>query len=345
MPVARPPPRAPGAATDGSARRSRCSKQDTSGTDRGAAMTLEHGRRCLLLLHRVRPSRPHRSPGAEGDSAAEHSGARTGDPEPKQTANTQITRRLYISVSTVRSHLDQIPGQDRLPPPRRPDQAGPPPPACVTEAPGVGRRRPKRRMPGTLAGQRPPPCAAKSVWVILPNPRPGREEGQSGPCPAPGRHGRPVDQQPERLRPNGQEHPMGRDPRPPQHPGTGSDRSGRPSQHRACAPYPGRRSPATAVLPAGAHRHARGRSSRGARLCRSAHRRSAAVRPHPAAASAAAATNYGETHSPGYRPGLTRRTHPDSIRGAAGVVEGGGLLLRQQRDLKLRARRCAPPPA
>ncbi len=39
--------------------------------------------------------------------------------------DAQIAEQLYISIRTVRSHLARDPGQDRLPPPRRPDPPGP----------------------------------------------------------------------------------------------------------------------------------------------------------------------------------------------------------------------------
>ena len=39
--------------------------------------------------------------------------------------DAQIAAQLYITVRTVSSHLDLVPGQDRLPPPRRPHPAGP----------------------------------------------------------------------------------------------------------------------------------------------------------------------------------------------------------------------------
>ena len=74
--------------------------------------------------------------------------------------DAQIADQLYISVSTVRSHLDRIRDKSGSPPPRRPDPAGP------ASRPG-------------LAGT---PAARVTVWVIVTR-TPPRREGSIRPLP------------------------------------------------------------------------------------------------------------------------------------------------------------------
>ena len=71
---------------------------------RGAAMSLDTAAELALLLDRPGPA----DPAGALAHPAQHPGTGAGDPGRRGQTDAQIAGRLFISVSTVRSHLDRI---------------------------------------------------------------------------------------------------------------------------------------------------------------------------------------------------------------------------------------------
>jgi hypothetical protein len=106
--------------------------------DRGAAMSLATAAEYALML--TDPGPPRSAPGPSTLSAREWELVTL---VAQGRTNAQITAELHISVRRVRLAPGPDPGQDRLPPRRRPDPPGP------------------QRTPGLARSAQPP-----GLWVV-----------------------------------------------------------------------------------------------------------------------------------------------------------------------------------
>ena len=88
---------------------------------RGAAMSMTAAAEYVLMLTAPQSPQPP-APTGPGRLSARERELVTLVAQGRTDAD--IAGQLYISIRTVRSHLDG-PGQDRRPPPRRPDPPGP----------------------------------------------------------------------------------------------------------------------------------------------------------------------------------------------------------------------------
>ena len=181
--------------------------------ERGAAMSLDY-------RGRVRPAADHAGPaaaGVAGPGDAQCPGTGTGHPG-RPGPHRRADRRAAVHQHPHRPLAPgPDPGQDRLPPPRRPDPPGP-------------RRR------TDLAPARPPARAGpRRLWVFLPRPPRRRERGNPAPAPLwPGRAKLPVRAAlGGPFRASGDDHV-----RTPSPPGTAPARHGPGRAPRGCAGPP-----------------------------------------------------------------------------------------------------------
>ena len=104
-----------------------------SAEDRGTAMSWATAAEYALTLTVPGPQQPQPAPALAKLSAREQELVTL---VAQGRTNAEIAAELYISIRTRQLAPGPDPGQDRLPPPRRPDPPGPQPRPCLTTETG-----------------------------------------------------------------------------------------------------------------------------------------------------------------------------------------------------------------
>ena len=147
--------------------------------ERGTAMSTATAAEYALMLTAAGPQPPATAPGPGKLSAREQELVTL---VARGRTDAQIAAQLYISVSTVRSHLDRIRDKTGCPAPRRPH---PPRPAGRPRLASARTAR-QPRITGAGTGSR-----RHRVGICTPSGDPS-QEGVIGPLPARARPGQPV---------------------------------------------------------------------------------------------------------------------------------------------------------